>query len=133
VLDIEAVRFEARVMLGALELTVLVVPPDRGVLVRTGERECVDLALPPRHDDAVVLVDLASVLSWNRIRLLVPPSAPRRDRAERRSRRTRRRSAKCHQNTRGDRAGVAEKLASRHERTAVARMTFGFVSFVCAA
>src|SRR6476646_1775513 len=33
VFDVQAIGLEARMMLGALELAVLVVPPDRGVLV----------------------------------------------------------------------------------------------------
>src|SRR4051812_33213447 len=60
VLDVDAVGREARMMLRALELAVLVIPAKRRVLVRAGESVYEHLALPPRDHRVVVLVDLGA-------------------------------------------------------------------------
>src|SRR4051812_41784928 len=56
--NIRPIGLKARMVLGALEFVITLVPLQRGVLVRAGEIECVEHALPPDENHVVGLVDL---------------------------------------------------------------------------
>src|SRR5262249_45532978 len=66
---VDAGRRVLRVVFGALESLILHEPLDRGMLMRTRERERRDLSRRPRENHRLVPIDLHAVGRWQRIRL----------------------------------------------------------------
>src|SRR5262249_50744878 len=120
--DVVALRIETRVMFGTLELPVLVLPMQRGVLVRTRERERVDLALRARQHGFGVLVDLHAVLRGDRIGLVLAAATRRRDELDRRRERGRRGGARGGQRAGAEQSGVPEEVAARNRGASGARI-----------
>src|SRR5674476_510983 len=79
-LDERTIRAIVRVVLRAYEFLVIRAPAQRRILVRAGERECVDLSRRARDDDAVIAIDRHAVRRRHRVALLlVAVAAPFRE------------------------------------------------------
>ena len=109
--DEDPVRLVLRVVLGALEAVIRLIPPQCRVLMRAGQVEGLRLPLPAHEDHLVLFVDLRAVGGRDRVvhRLVIAPASG--DHRQVGGKGGRRPGADRHKRRRGGKKGLPKELA----------------------